>query len=205
MTVLLIDHGLCNTGSARRALEECGGDVLVAAEPNSVDPTHVVLPGVGSFAAGVSVLRSRGWDVALREMAGRGVPILGICLGMQLLAERGSEGGHAQGLGLVPGDIVPLRPGDGMSVPHVGWNQVHALREGDLCESIPDGTDFYFVHSYQFVVTDIRDAVATTPYGQDFTAIIERPPIYGVQFHPEKSSRAGLRLIRNFLSVTPTC
>lgn len=203
MTVVIVDHGLCNVGSARRAFEECGGRVLVSDDPAGLkDATHIVLPGVGAFAAGMNELRARGWDTALRKaVLEDNVPVLGICLGMQLLADKGYEGGETAGLGLIPGEVVRMEPCANERLPHVGWNDVVVERPSVLFESIPTGTDFYFVHSFHFATSGGDDQVASAPYCGRIAAAVERGRVYGVQFHPEKSSKAGFQLIRNFLAV----
>jgi glutamine amidotransferase len=203
MSVIIVDHGLCNVGSVRRAFEECGGQVLVSDDPADLGrATHIVLPGVGAFNAGMEQLRARGWDSALRKaVRDDGVPILGICLGMQLLADRGFEGGEADGLGLVSGEVRRMRPTAGERLPHVGWNDVAVEKPSVLFESIRSGTDFYFVHSFHFATTNKDDEVASAPYCGGIAAAVECGRVYGVQFHPEKSSKAGFQLIRNFLGV----
>ncbi|CAN5799408.1 imidazole glycerol phosphate synthase subunit HisH [soil metagenome] len=203
MSVVIIDHGLCNVGSARRAFEECGAKVFVTDDPASLaDATHIVLPGVGAFNAGMAQLHAQGWVEPLRRaVKEKGIPILGICLGMQLLADRGHEGGDAEGLGLIPGEVVRLAPGPGERVPHVGWNDVTVERASVLFGSIPTGTDFYFVHSFHLVTTRAEDRVASVPCCGGISAAVESGGVYGVQFHPEKSSKAGFRLIRNFLEA----
>jgi imidazole glycerol-phosphate synthase subunit HisH len=203
MSVVIVDHGLCNVGSARRAFEECGGQVLVSDDPADLSvATHIVLPGVGAFAAGMRELRAKGWNEALQKAVRQdNIPILGICLGMQLLADKGYDGGETEGLGLIPGEVVRMEPGEGERLPHVGWNDVVVEHPSVLFESIPTGTDFYFVHSFHFATKGGDDQVASAPYCGRIAAAVERGRVFGVQFHPEKSSKAGFQLIRNFLSV----
>jgi len=173
----------------------------------------LILPGVGNFSDCVQLLRKGGWTDALTdEVRGSGKPLLGICLGMQLLASRSMEGADVcapegtLGLDLLPGRVEHLRTlACGLRVPHVGWNSVSAFRtKGGLFDGIPEGTDFYFVHSYAFVTEDPADVIATTDYGIPVTAAVRRGNVWGTQFHPEKSSRAGFRLLRNFIEG-PTC
>jgi imidazole glycerol-phosphate synthase subunit HisH len=202
MTVLIVDYGMGNLASARRAFEDCGADVSVSDDPASIRTAErLVIPGVGAFAEAMERLQHRGWAAGIQEAVSEGVPVLGICLGMQLLAERGDEGGSSEGLGLIKGSVermTPSRPDE--RVPHVGWNEVYPRLGAGLFEGIQPGSDFYFVHSFRFVTTDLSAVLATTPYCGETVAAIGRGRIFGVQFHPEKSSRAGFRLIRNFLA-----
>jgi glutamine amidotransferase len=201
MSVVIVDHGLCNLGSARRAFEECGARVVVSEDPADLEQaTHVVLPGVGAFNAGMEALRAKGWDTALARVVAAETPLLGICLGMQMLADRGVEGGETSGLGFIPGDVLRMEPKAGERLPHIGWNEVTYPRESSLFAKIPSGTDFYFVHSFQLVARDGSVPVAVAPYAGGITAAVERGRVFGVQFHPEKSSKAGFQLIRNFLA-----
>lgn len=204
MSIVIVDHGLCNVGSVRRAFEECGGRVHVSDDPSALaEASHIVLPGVGAFAAGMRELRAKGWDVALRKaVLDKSTPVLGICLGMQLLADRGYEGGEAHGLGLIPGEVTRMEAGAGERLPHVGWNDVTIERPSVLFKSIPAGTDFYFVHSFHLATRSREDQVARASYAGGIAAAVERGHVFGVQFHPEKSSKAGFQLIRNFLSFS---
>ena len=203
MKVALIDYGMGNLGSVRRALGELGAEALLADAPAKLaGADRIILPGVGAFGDAMDLLQAGGWVSPLREQANRGKPLLGICLGMQLLAARGLEGGTNQGLGLISGEVVPLTTlGCALRIPHVGWNSV-AVRDAasSIMRGIPEGTDFYFVHSYAFQPSDPADVVATTAYGVPVPAVVARGNVMGTQFHPEKSSRAGFRLLRNFLT-----
>lgn len=203
MTVLVIDYGMGNLGSVRRALEECGADVLVADDPAALDDASwIVLPGVGAFPDGMRNLHERGWVAALnRAVREDGIPLLGICLGMQLLADRGFEGGETRGLGYVGGEVRLLRRAPAFRVPHVGWNEVHAAGGTAMFANIPDGADFYFVHSYHFVPQDQANVAGVTQYDGDIVAAVQSGNVWGAQFHPEKSSKSGFQLLRNFLSV----
>jgi glutamine amidotransferase len=202
MKVLVVDYGMGNLGSISRSLEECGASVSVSDDPREIAAaTHVVLPGVGSFADGMANLRARGLEEPLRKAAAEDrVPLLGICLGMQMLASSGKEGGDTEGLGFIPGEVVPLVPAvEGERIPHVGWNEVHPRRPSPLFEGIAAGTDFYFVHSYRFAPAEGESALAVTPYCGGFVSAVSRENVAGVQFHPEKSGRPGFALLRNFL------
>ena len=200
--VAIVDYGMCNLDSMRRALEECGANARVTADPGDLDEAErIVLPGVGAFADAMRNLRERGLDRALRQQAEKRVPLLGVCLGMQLLASRGDEGGGAGGLGLVPGEVVKLEPtADSPRIPHVGWNEVRAAGEHPLFHGLAPDSDFYFVHSYHVRCASPGDVLATTPYCGGFASAIGRGPVMGTQFHPEKSQRAGFALLRNFLA-----
>lgn len=200
--VAIIDYGLCNLDSIRRAVEMCGGDPVVTDEPKDLGSANLlILPGVGAFGVAMRNLKARGMDQAIREQVGAGIPMLGICLGMQLLASRSTEGGNSDGLDLIPGDVVLLKEqGAGDRVPHIGWNSIQAQHPNDpLLADVADNTDFYFVHSYHVQCKAAADVVASTPYCGSFTSIIRRENVVGTQFHPEKSQRAGFRLLTNFL------
>jgi glutamine amidotransferase len=191
-----------NLASVRRALEECGAEVVVSADPAALtDAERIVLPGVGAFPDGMAKLEAAGWPAALnRALANPAVKLLGICLGMQLLADRGFEGRETRGLGLIRGEIRRFVPMAGERIPHVGWNEVHPTRAHGLFERIPLGTDFYFVHSYCFQAATPAEVLATTPYCGPFASAVGAGNVVGTQFHPEKSSRPGFQLIRNFLA-----
>jgi imidazole glycerol-phosphate synthase subunit HisH len=198
--VAIVDYGMGNLDSVARAVEECGGRPLLTSEPRDLAAAAaVILPGVGAFARGMRNIRERGLDEALvGDVVANAVPLLGLCLGMQLLASEGSEGDPTPGLGLVPGRVGRIET-PGLRVPHVGWNEVHQVREHPLFRSIRSGADFYFVHSYVLRCDDPDDVIATVPYGDDLVAAVARGTVAGVQFHPEKSQRSGFQLLRNFL------
>ena len=211
MRVGVIDYGVGNLGSVIRALEELRVTpslVTRAIDMHTMD--SLILPGVGNFADCARLLKEGGWDQALQdEVQKGGKPLLGVCVGMQLLASSSMEGAGDQaisGLGLIPGCVKHLRTlGCNLRIPHVGWNEVTAYsRECGLFNGIPNGTDFYFVHSYAIVPEDQADVLAITNYGVPVTAAVRRGNIWGTQFHPEKSSRAGFRLLRNYIEG-PSC
>lgn len=204
MTVLIINYGMGNLGSARRSFEECGAQVLISEEPADVkNAERIVIPGVGAFAEAMRRLQQRGWDEVLREAAFRDrLPLLGICLGMQLLAAIGEEGQATPGLALVAGRVVRLSNAvTGERIPHVGWNEVYPVDQSDLFHDIPPGSDFYFVHSYHFMPDNPESILANTPYCGGFVSAVRNANVFGVQFHPEKSSKTGFQLIRNFLKI----
>jgi glutamine amidotransferase len=193
-----------NHASVRRSLEECGAEVVVSDNPRAIADTDcIVIPGVGAFADAMAQLQRTGWCDALRQAGLEDHrPILGICLGMQLLADCGEERRPSRGLGLIAGRVCRLDNAQGERLPHVGWNEVHSTSDSALFRHIAPGTDFYFVHSYHLAADDAANVIATTPYCGVFGSAVARDNIFGVQFHPEKSSKAGLQLIRNFLSVS---
>lgn len=200
--VAIIDYNLCNIDSIRRAIEICGATALVTNDPSELSlANHIILPGVGAFAAAVRNLKEHGMDEALCTQARAGTPILGICLGMQLLASTSSEGGLTKGLDLIPGTVKLLaRHAPEERIPHVGWNEVNAVANDPIFRSIPADASFYFVHSYHVAPTDSLCVIGSTPYCGRFTSAIRKNNVVGVQFHPEKSQRAGFALLKNFLA-----
>jgi len=211
MKIGVLDYGVGNLGSVVRALEELRVTPLLvdrAADMHAAD--GLILPGVGSFTDCKRLLDQNGWTDALKqEVLGYRKPLLGICLGMQLLAEKGQEGAAdaagTPGLGFIPGEVRSLTSmGCKQRVPHMGWNAIEVLRSGGLLRGIPGGTDFYFVHSYAFVPQSQDDVQAVTDYGMPVTAVVGRGHVWGTQFHPEKSSRAGFKVLRNFVEG-PSC
>lgn len=202
MSVVIIDYGMGNLGSVVRAFEECGVKHLrLSKSPEEAEGAdYLILPGVGAFSKGMANLKAAGFDQFIRDKVfNDGVPLLGICLGMQLLADEGFEGGCVRGLGLIPGSVVRLEPVTGERVPHVGWNEVHQTQESPLFSNLKDATDFYFVHSYHFKTKHHADVIGTTPYCSGVASVVSRKNVFGVQFHPEKSQKPGFQLIRNFL------
>ena len=202
MSVGIIDYGVGNIGSVKRTLEEVGANAFIASDPKMLnDASHIILPGVGGFSEAMTRLENGGWIDPLKTLAlDEKIPLLGICLGMQLLATTGEEGGNFMGLGLIPGNVTRLNNiGCQLKIPHVGWNSVQIIQEDLILKSIPNEADFYFVHSYGFVAENQGHLLATVDYGCSITAIVKRDNIYGAQFHPEKSSKAGRKLLKNFI------
>ncbi len=203
MKALVIDYEMGNLGSVKRSLEECGAEALVSSHPDDLkNATHIILPGVGAFRNGMRNLERNHWIPEIKKAANKGVPILGICLGMQLLADHGFEGGETSGLGLISGKVTRLVSSDHEKIPHVGWNEVHQKKEHFLFKNILNGTDFYFVHSYHFVPDHETAAITQTPYCGEFVSAVADKNVFGVQFHPEKSSKPGFQLFRNFLTLS---
>lgn len=200
--VAIVDYGMGNIRSLAVALRECGREPLVTADPQALaGASAIILPGVGSFAMGIERLHETGLVDCLTELVlGDGKPLLGICLGMHLLAEWGTEGGDQRGLGWIPGRVAALRGGDPtVRIPHMGWNEVEFTRPSALFKGVASAADFYFVHSYHLVPADPSTELARTPYAGGFVSAVGRANIFGVQFHPEKSQRLGLRVLQNFL------
>lgn len=211
--VTLIDYGLGNLFSVRRALEQCDAKVEISSAPSCVRKAgRIILPGVGAFSDGMSRLKAQGLDEALREAAKRGSQILGLCLGMQMLFEESEEFGHHEGLGLIRGGIAPIptiQPnGSSIKIPHIGWN---ALIKPAACESwsdtilqgISEGTAMYFIHSFMAIPKDASKCLANCRYGEtDITAVIGSENVWGTQFHPEKSGKMGLSLLNNYLNLS---
>jgi glutamine amidotransferase len=202
--IAIIDYGMCNLDSVRRAFEECGADAMVTSKPEDLgSASHVVLPGVGAFSDAMAHLHERGFVSTLRAMKTQRTPFLGICLGMQLMASSGDEGGVAEGLGLIEARVTRLVPdAPGVRIPHVGWNEVTPSKASRLFDGIAPGRDFYFVHSYHVQCISPADELARTPYCGGFSSAVSAGDhLFGVQFHPEKSQKAGFALLRNFIAL----
>jgi glutamine amidotransferase len=195
-TIAVVDLGMGNRRSVEKALEAVGVRPHRTADPDEVRRAEaLVLPGVGAFPEAMRRLHAAGLADVLRERAGAGVPLLGICLGMQLLFERSDEHEGAAGLGLLAGEVTALKA---PRLPHIGWNEVAFERPSPLTEGLGDAATFYHVHSFVCRPADPADVVGRGDYGERFASIVARENVMGVQFHPEKSSRAGLALLRNF-------
>ena len=199
LDVAVIDYDAGNTLSVTRALEKVGARVDLTPDPERVAAADaVVLPGVGAFGDCVEKLRERGMDEACRDAFLSGKPFLGVCVALQVIFESSEESPGARGLGLLPGGVVRFRD-ERLKVPHIGWNELSLARPHPVLEGL-GGESFYFVHSYYPEPAEPRDLVGETEYGTRFCSAAGRENLVAVQFHPEKSSRAGLRLYANFLS-----
>jgi glutamine amidotransferase len=202
--IVILDYGVGNLKSVHKALERIGAEAAVSSDPASLDAARgLVLPGVGAFGDAMLNLTRRGLAAPLLDQVHRGKPLLGICLGMQLLFDESEEMGRHRGLGLLPGNVVRF-PDVTLTVPHVGWNQLRLASSpsaSPIVDGIPDGAYAYFVHSYFVVPKAPGDVVATTEYGLEFASVVRRGSIWGAQFHPEKSQEVGLALLENYVRL----
>jgi imidazole glycerol-phosphate synthase subunit HisH len=200
-TVAVLDYGMGNRRSVEKALEHVGARARITSDPADLRAADgLVVPGVGAFPKAMDNLRELGLDELIAELLAAGAPVLGICLGMQLLFDSSVERGGAAGLGLLPGTVTQLQPGDG-KLPHIGWNLVRLQRASALTEGLPRECAFYHVHSFAPRPSEASDVLGTSEYGEAFVSAVDRDPLFGVQFHPEKSSAHGLALLRNFAAV----
>jgi glutamine amidotransferase len=197
----VVDYGMGNRRSVEKALEHVGARVVVSGDPAVLGAcSGLVLPGVGAFPRAMENLRALGLDSFLIERVSSGVPVLGICLGMQIAFDRSSERGGARGIGIVPGEVRELEAPN-LKLPHIGWSEVHWKRDSTLLASIAQDVAYYHVHSYTCEPSDPADILGEAEYGRSFVTAVSRGSFTGVQFHPEKSSLDGLRLLANFVSV----
>jgi imidazole glycerol-phosphate synthase subunit HisH len=206
VSIGIVDVGIGNLGSLRHAVYSQGWDTVSVTTPDDLaDLTHLLLPGVGAFASAMARLSETSMIDPIRHFAAQGRPVMGICLGMHILAEMGTEGGNTLGLALIPGKVVPIMPQSGLRLPHVGWNESRQLRAHPLLKGIRNDVDFYFVHSYRFVAVASDTVLTETEYGERFPSIIGKGNVVGIQFHPEKSQVNGLRLLDNFCLWDGAC
>ncbi len=201
--IAIVDYGVGNLFSLKCSLAAIGEEVTVTGDPQVLQRSgKLILPGVGAFQDAADKLRSTGLDALIREEAARSKPILGICLGMQLLFEKSFEFGEHRGLGLIPGTVVPMAGilPEALKIPHIGWNALHFPRESPLFHSIREGDFVYFVHS--FFASQCDDyVIADVEYGRKLTAAVQKENIYGCQFHPEKSGDVGLNILKAFAQL----
>jgi imidazole glycerol-phosphate synthase subunit HisH len=194
----VVDYGMGNRRSVEKALEHVGARVEVSGDPERLRAMDgLVLPGVGAFPAGMAAIHTAGLDELLQERVNAGVPLLGLCLGMQLLFERSEEHDGATGLGLLAGTVRRLQA-PGLKLPHIGWSELHWRRATPLSEGLPDPAYLYHVHSFAAWPADLDVVLATADYGEPFAAIVGHGNVFGTQSHPEKSSAHGLALLGNF-------
>ena len=206
--IAVVDYGVGNRRSVEKALERAGADAVVTDDPAAIRAADgLVLCGVGAFPEGARRLRATGLVDLVTGLVGEGTPLLGVCLGMQLLFDRSDERGGAEGLGLLPGPVRALEPALGLKLPHIGWNSVtwSPGTTSPLRAGLPDGAAFYHVHSFVARPEDPSDVVARGDYGAPFVTAVGRGNVHGAQFHPEKSSTDGLRVLRGFAATCLRC
>lgn len=201
--IRIIDYGVGNLFSLQSSLRAIGIDADYTGNPAEIRKADkLILPGVGAFRDAREALRSTGLDRVVQEEAGKGKPLMGICLGMQMLFNRSYEYGEYEGLGLIPGEIVPMEgriPKD-LPIPHIGWNELMLKQPSPLMKNTANGDYVYFVHSY-YAETPAEYVIATTDYGVEMTAAVQKDNVYGCQFHPEKSSEVGLSILKAFCEL----
>lgn len=201
-TTAIIDYGMGNLRSVEKAVAAVGGCPVISGDPDVIRRSgRLILPGVGAFGDAMVNLKRCGLDELICTEVKAGKPLLGLCLGLQLLFSKSEEFGSHEGLDLIPGRVVRFQD-PRLRVPHVGWNQIESIRKNPLLEDIPEGSYFYFVHSYYVEPEISGDVLALTDYGCRFCSIAHRQNVWGAQFHPEKSQGAGKRLLHNFLSIS---
>ena len=199
--IAVLDYGMGNLRSVEKAFEKIGADAEITSDPAAADAADgVVLPGVGAFPKAMGRIRELGIDELVSGRIERGAPVLGICLGMQLLFDDSTENEGDTGLGLMEGPVGPLAA-NGYKIPHIGWSPVRWEHDSELTDGLGPEPPFYFVHSFVPRPDNEADVLGTAAYGERFACAVERPPLYGVQFHPEKSSSAGLALLENFTRI----
>jgi glutamine amidotransferase len=199
--IAIVDYGVGNRRSVEKAFERVGAPPVISADHDVLRSANgLVVPGVGAFPEAMRRLRSSGLDDVIRERADAGVPVIGLCLGMQLLFDSSEEHEGAEGLGLLPGRIVKLDAG-GLKLPHIGWNTISWRRDSALTAGLPDPAAFYHVHTFVPEPADDAIALGTGEYGREFVSFVERDNVFGAQCHPEKSSANGLRLLENFAGL----
>lgn len=201
--VTVVDYEIGNLRSLEKALEHIGAKVCRTDSPHDIaKATHLLLPGVGAFGACISEVRSRGLERPILTAIERGVPFLGVCVGMQMLFSVGLERGEHAGLGVLPGRIIPFAHQEGAyKVPHMGWNVIMPCYSSPLLDGLPEASSCYFVHSFHAEAEEPGDILATTDYGYAFPSVVGRGNTFGVQFHPEKSQRVGLKILENFVRI----
>lgn len=202
--IAIIDYDAGNIRSVEKALLLLGQEVKITSDAKEIQTADkVILPGVGAFGDAMENLKSRGLDTVIHQVVEQGTPFLGICLGLQLLFERSDEAPGVDGLGILKGEIVRIPAAEGLKIPHMGWNSLHLSHNGRLFEGIKEGSYVYFVHSYYLKAQDEKIVKASTKYGVNIHASVEKDNVFACQFHPEKSSEVGLQILKNFVKVQP--
>lgn len=201
--IAIIDYGVGNLASVQKAFEFIGKEAFITNEREEIlKASHVVLPGVGAFFEAMKRLKAAKADEVVKEVVKNNVPLLGICLGMQLFLDTSTEGGvETSGLGIVPGKVDIFPDNLGLKIPHMGWNSIDVNKQSRLLEGIPDKSYVYFVHSFYCKAQDEKNAAAKSKYGISFDAAIEKGNIFATQFHPEKSGSVGLQILKNFAAI----
>lgn len=200
--IAIVDYDAGNIKSVEKALLLLGQDVKITDNGQEIlSADKVVLPGVGAFGDAMGNLKRRGLVPVLRETAQKGILFLGICLGLQLLFERSDEASGVEGLGILPGEILRIPPKEGLKIPHMGWNSLHLEHGGRLFENVPEQSYVYFVHSYYLKAREEEIVKASAEYGVHIHASVEKGNVFACQFHPEKSSEVGLRILKNFVEL----
>ena len=201
--VAIIDYDAGNIKSVEKALQYLGEEVVITREPEIIlKASHVILPGVGAFGDAMEKLRNYGLVPVIKEVVERKIPFLGICLGLQLLFDTSEESPGIQGLGILKGEIKRIPEKEGLKIPHIGWNSLKYPKKGRLYEGVQEESHVYFVHSYFLKATESDIVVATTEYGAHIHASVEKDNVFACQFHPEKSSVVGLKILENFIRVS---
>ena len=200
--IAIIDYDAGNMKSVEKALDHLGAEKIITGDPDVIrSADRVILPGVGSFGSAMESLKSHGLDRTVKEVAASGTPLLGICLGLQMLFDSSEEAPGVPGLSILPGRIVRFPSDCGLKIPHMGWNSLHFPKKSALFEGVGEGAYVYFVHSYYLQAEDPEAVAAESEYGVTFHAAVSRGNVFGCQFHPEKSSDVGLAILKNFISV----
>ena len=202
--VAIINYGIGNIRSLFNSLKKIDVEVEIVSDPESITSyDKVFLPGVGSYKDAIEIINKMGWDRAIKNFSSfKGKGLFGICLGMQILSTFGYEHGKSNGLDLIKGDVVKInKSGYDLKLPHIGWNSITILNKCSITDNINNKENFYFVNSYTFKVNNSDNIIATTEYGIEFPSILNQQNIFGTQFHPEKSSKAGLQILKNFIDA----
>lgn len=200
--IAMIDYDAGNIKSVEKALQKLGADVVITKDPQVIlNADKVILPGVGSFGDAMDNLKKYGLDEVIHQVVEKGTPFLGICLGLQLLFERSDESPEATGLGILKGEILRIPDAEGLKIPHMGWNSLHLQNNGRLFKGLRENDYVYFVHSYYLKAEDEEIVKATTNYSVNIHASVEKDNVFACQFHPEKSSDLGLKILKNFVEL----
>ena len=200
--IAMIDYDAGNIKSVEKALQKLGADVVITKDPQAIlSADKVILPGVGAFGNAMNNLKKYGLDQVIHQVVEKGTPFLGICLGLQLLFERSDESPEAVGLGILKGEVLRIPDAEGLKIPHMGWNSLHLQNDGRLFKGLKENDYVYFVHSYYLKAEEEEIVKATTNYSVNIHASVEKDNVFACQFHPEKSSDVGLKILKNFVEL----